>query len=270
MVGEDGIEVLILLSAKVNELFAVLKEELYGPSLGIDFYYLMAAQGGIGAQKDHPLIGLFGFGKHHGYRFKVRDLHYKGAGVKVEGGQIAHLLFSHQFVEPLQGVGLPSVQVPHIVPLHLTHHLIANPVDGLDELGRGEPAIKEHKDGIYAMVPRPLHHLDEEIGLFPEDLLSPPGGDCAFVHCLREGAFRPLRGGMDTEIERKQGLTIKVADYQMAHAKHGTANRVIPHIGGQFNPFSSFRVDGVIGNEEPFSQSHRLHRCDGLEAETNR
>ena len=73
----------------------------------------MACERGIGAQKGHPLIGLFGLREDKGYGLKFRDFNYKGISVKVEGREIAHLAFSHQFVEPLQGVGVPSVQVPN-------------------------------------------------------------------------------------------------------------------------------------------------------------
>ena len=90
VVGENGIEILILLSAKVKELLAVLKEELYGPPLGINFYYLLACERGIGAQKDHPLIGLFRFGKHQGYRLKVRDFNHEADKIKPKCLKVFH------------------------------------------------------------------------------------------------------------------------------------------------------------------------------------
>lgn len=188
--------------------------------------------------------------------------------MKVQSREILHLLLSLQFVEPLQGVGLPLLQVPKIVPFHLVDRLIANLIDGPYDLGRGEPAIKEYKGGIYAMVPRPLEHLDEEIGLLPEGLLPPPRGVSASVHWLREGVFRRYGRAVDRETEREQEFSIKVAQYQMANSEHGTSEGVIPHIGGQFNPLPSLRVDGVIGDEEPVSQWYRLCRFDGLEGET--
>lgn len=99
--GEDGIKVLILLSAKVKELLAGLKEELDGPPLGIALYYLLAREIGVGAQKDHPPRGLFRLREHQGYRVKVRDLHDKSAGIKVERREVVHLLLCYLSVEPL-------------------------------------------------------------------------------------------------------------------------------------------------------------------------